>query len=125
MSVLLDSDVVIEVLRSRDLPVMEQWHSLADSGEAILFSPVTAAEIWAGLRAEERQPTAQLFNFLTCVQADYSTGELAGQLLLRFSKSHGLKIADALIAASAIQHKAALWTRNRKHYPMLELNFYN
>jgi predicted nucleic acid-binding protein len=35
-----------------------------------------------------------------------------------------LKIADVLITASATQNQAALWTRNRKHYPMADLSFY-
>jgi len=43
---------------------------------------------------------------------------LAGEYLRRYNKSHNLKIADALIAASAVQNQADLWTRNRKHYPM-------
>ena len=32
---------------------------------------------------------------------------------------------DALIAATAVLHHATLWTRNRKHYPMPDVNFYN
>jgi predicted nucleic acid-binding protein len=35
-----------------------------------------------------------------------------------------MKIGDALIAAAAAQHRAALWTRNRKHFPMLEIDFF-
>jgi predicted nucleic acid-binding protein len=35
-----------------------------------------------------------------------------------------LKIADALIAASAVQNQAVLWTRNRKHYPVPDLSLY-
>jgi predicted nucleic acid-binding protein len=49
---------------------------------------------------------------------------VAGALLRQYKKSHGLEIADALIAAAAIQNQAALWTRNRKHYPMKNLTFY-
>ncbi len=29
-----------------------------------------------------------------------------------------------MIAAAAVLHRADLWTRNRKHYPMKELSFY-
>jgi predicted nucleic acid-binding protein len=35
-----------------------------------------------------------------------------------------VELGDALIAATAVQSKAALWTRDRKHYPMKELSFY-
>jgi predicted nucleic acid-binding protein len=61
------------------------------------------------------------FDALTCLPTDYETGRLAGDLMRKFAKSHGLEIPDALIAATAIQHSAALWTRNRKHYPMPQL----
>jgi predicted nucleic acid-binding protein len=33
-------------------------------------------------------------------------------------------MGDALIAASAVHNEAALWTRNRKHFPMKELEFF-
>jgi predicted nucleic acid-binding protein len=124
MSVLLDSDIVIEILRARDQVILSQWQGLANTTEVILFSPITAAEVWGGVRSDEHEATARFFNLLTCVPIEYTMGQLAGGLLRQFSKSHGLKIADALIAAAAIQHKAALWTRNRKHYPMPQLTFY-
>ena len=41
-----------------------------------------------------------------------------------YSKSHSLKIGDALIGASVVLNQADLWTLNRKHYPMPELSFY-
>jgi predicted nucleic acid-binding protein len=125
MTILLDSDVVIEILRSTNEAVLLQWEGLAKSEEVILFSPITAAEVWGGARANERQATSRFFDFLTCVSIDYAIGQLAGELLRQFSKSHGLKIADALIAAAAIQHQATLWTRNRKHYPMAQLTFFS
>ena len=125
MSVLLDSDVVIEILRAREQSVMSQWQHLADSAEVVLFTPLTAAEVWAGARRHEQETTTRFFSHLDCISVEYSTGQLAGRLLCQFGKSRGVKIADALIAAAAIQHKAALWTRNRKHYPMPELTFYN
>jgi predicted nucleic acid-binding protein len=125
MSILIDSDVVIEILRSRDQSVLRQWKALAKTSEVLLFSPITAAEVWGGARTSEKEVTSRFFEVLTCIPLDYTIGQIAGGLLRQFSKSHGLKIADALIAATAIQHKAALWTRNRKHYRMPQLTFYN
>ena len=45
-------------------------------------------------------------------------------ICFRYAKSHNVEIGDALIAASAAQSNAALWTRNRKHYPMPELTMH-
>jgi predicted nucleic acid-binding protein len=61
---------------------------------------------------------------LLCASIDHETGKLAGEHLRKFARSHGLKIADALIAAAASRHGAALWTRDRARYPMQELSFY-
>jgi len=124
MSILLDSDVVIEILRSRNEAVLSRWESLSKTEEVIFFSSITAAEVWGGAHPNEREATSRFFNFITCIPLDYSIGQVAGGLLRQFSKSHGLKIADALIAATAIHFKAVLWTRNHKHYPMPQLTFF-
>jgi hypothetical protein len=124
LSVLIDSDIVIEVLRARDQAILVQWSLLADSHSPILISPITIAEVGAGALPHELQIISQFFAPLDCIAIDQKIGQLAGVFLRQFSKSHNLKIADALIAASAAQNQAALWTRNRKHYPMPDLTFY-
>jgi predicted nucleic acid-binding protein len=48
-------------------------------------------------------------------------GRRAGDYLRQFHCSHGLALGDALIAAAAAVHGCALWTRNRKHYPMEDI----
>jgi len=58
------------------------------------------------------------------VPLDYETGYIAGRYLKQYRKSHGLALGDALIAAAAVQNDAALWTRNRKHFPMKDLVLY-
>ena len=125
MNVLLDSDIVIEVLRARDQAVLSKWAALIASKADILFSPVTAAEVWEGARPREQQAIVSCFSLLHCAEIDYPTGQLAGTLLRQYRGSHGLEIADALIAATAVQQQAALWTRNPKHYPMPQLSFYS
>ena len=124
MSTLIDSDIVIEVLRARDQAILSQWNALADRSDAILISPITIAEIWAGALPSEHQVISRFFAPLACVPINHETGQWAGDYLRQYSKSHNLKIADALIAATTVQNHAQLWTRNRKHYPMPELKFY-
>lgn len=124
MSVLIDSDILIEVLRGRDQAILARWVALAESSAPILISPIALAEVGAGAFENEIDKIARLFAPLTCVPIDRKIGQRAGEFLSRYGKSHGLKIADALVAAAAIQSQSALWTRNRKHYPMPELCFY-
>ena len=124
MTVLLDSDILIEGARARNQDILSRWTQLAESGSAILCSPVSSAELWAGALPREHEATAKLFRTLVCVPIDYETGRQAGDYLRQYRKSHGLQISDALIAAAAVLNRAELWTRNRKHYPMKELSFY-
>jgi len=124
VTVLVDSDIVIEVCRERDSDILSRWRKLGQSGSAILCSPVTAAELWNGVRPREHEALTNFFRTLLCAPIDYETGRQAGDYLRQYGKSHGLQIGDALIAAAAVLHRAELWTRNRKHYPMKELSFY-
>ncbi len=124
MTVLLDTDIAIEILRARDRAVLKKWSSLGLSAETVFYSPIVAAEVWAGALPHEHEIISRLFRPLFCLPPDYETGYLAGELLRRYAKSHGLEIPDAMIAAAALQHQAALWTRNRKHYPAPQLTFY-
>lgn len=124
MTVLVDSDILIEVSRGRNEPIASQWISLGRSDEVVLYSPVTAAELWAGALPHEHQSLADLFRELRCASIDQPTGRRAGDYLRQYRKSHGLALGDALIAAAAVQNGATLWTRNRKHYPMSDLTFY-
>jgi len=124
MTVLVDSDILIHVSRGRDLGVISKWIELSKSDAAVLYSPVSVAELWAGVRPSEHDPINNLFRSLTCVPIDQEIGHQAGAFLRRFRKSHGVEIADALIAASAVASAAELWTLNRKHYPMKGLSFF-
>ena len=121
MTVLLDSDILIEVFRGRNAAIVAQWSALAQSNSAILVSAVSFAEIGVGAKPSELSVIDRILAPLECAPVDEQTGRLAGELLRRYAPSHSLKIADALIAATAIHRQAALWTRNRKHYPMPEL----
>jgi predicted nucleic acid-binding protein len=124
MTVLTDSDILIEVSRGRDKSIVSQWLELGQSDALILYSAVSAAELWAGARPPEYAALDALFDALLCVPVDAALGRRAGEYLRRYRKSHAVELGDALIAASAVDRGARLWTRSRKHYPMPELAFY-
>ena len=125
MTVLVDSDILVEVSRGRNDAIVSRWIELSASDALILFSPVSAAELWCGARPAEYALLEALFDNLLCVPADAEVGRRAGEYLRKYRKSHSVELGDALIAASAITSGARLWTRNRKHYPMTELTFYD
>jgi hypothetical protein len=123
-TVLIDSDVLIEVSRARDESLLTRWHRLSSSDTMILCSPVTVAEVWHGARSHEQKVVNALFGVMTCIPIDAEIGRRAGDYLRQFAKSHRVELGDALIAATASIHKVELWTRNRRHYPMKDLAFY-
>ena len=121
---MVDSDVLIEVSRGRDDAILSKWLDLGRSDALILFSPVNEAELWAGARPNEYDRHEALFGALVCAPAGAEIGRRAGDYLRRYRKSHGVELGDALIAATAVANGSMIWTRNRKHYPMKELSFF-
>ena len=81
------------------------------------------AELWAGARPKGYDALNNLFQALTGAPIDEWTGRQAGAYLRQYRRSHGLEVADALIAGGAVVNRAELWTRNRKHYPMKDIAF--
>lgn len=124
MTVLVDSNVLIEVTRKRGSEIVSRWLELGASDRVVMYSPVTAAELWAGVLPREEKLLRNLFQALQCAPIDEAVGRKAGGYLRKFQRSHRVQMGDALIAASAVQNEAALWTRNRKHFPMEEVEFF-
>jgi hypothetical protein len=123
-AILVDSDILIDVARGRDARLLAQWTQLSGSDAVIACSPVTVAEIWHGARPDEYKVLDALFRSLTCVPIGPEIGRRAGDYLRQFAKSHAVELGDALIAATASIHNLALWTNNRKHYPMKDCLFF-
>jgi len=124
-AVLIDSDILIEVSRARDQAILALWEDLALREMVFLTSPVVIAELWHGVRPKEIKTLAALFRSMTCVSIDAEIGQRAGGYLREYAKSHHVELGDALIAATVSVHKAELWTRNRRHYPMKDVIFFD
>lgn len=122
--VLYDSDVIIEILRGRRV-VVDAALAMETAGVQTYCSPVACAEIYAGLRPGEEPLTRAFFEARGEVVLDARTGRRAGSYLARYARSHGVEIADALVAAAAATSGLRLWTLNRKHYPMPDVRFYD
>jgi predicted nucleic acid-binding protein len=76
------------------------------------------------MRPGEEPLTQAFFDARGEVVLDRQVGRTAGAYLARYSRSHGVELGDALVAAAATTAGLRLWTRNRKHYPMKELAFF-
>ncbi len=122
--ILLDSDVIIDALRGRRSTI-EELADVEGQGVPTYCSAIALAEIFAGLRPGEEAVTEAFFDARGEVMIDTVTGRRAGRYLSRYAKSHGVEIADALVAAAASSSGLQLWTLNRRHYPMEDLRLYD
>ena len=121
--VVLDSDVIIEILRGAR-GTLQAAIALEESGVPTFCTAISWAEIFAGVRRGEEAVTRAFFEARGEVVLDGKIGRQAGDYLARYAKSHRVEIADALIAAAATTSGLRLWTLNRKHYPMQDLRFF-
>jgi hypothetical protein len=85
---------------------------------------VSWAEIYAAVRPGEEALTQAFFDARGEIALDGKIGRQAGGYLARYARSHGVELADALVAAAVVTAGLRLWTLNRRHYPMKELRFF-
>ncbi len=123
--ILLDTDVLIEHLRNNQKVTQQILELHQDPQVTLSYTPVTEAEIIRGLRSHERQKTEKALSYFDVISVTKEIGRVAGNYLRKYASSHGLQIADALIAAVASIHNLSLCTFNLKHYPMQDIQHYH
>jgi len=116
-SILLDTDVLVDFFRGhRKAVAFVNTHS-----ERIILSSIVVAELFAGVMGEEEQ--AVLDNFVSLFRVVPVNDEIAkagGLYKNEYGKSHGVGLADAILAATADAENAELKTLNTRHYPMVK-----
>ena len=115
-SLLLDTDVLIDFLRGYSKAV----NFVNANSSRIILSSIVVAELYAGVQGESELKVLE--NFISLFRVLPVTSEIAktGGLYKRdYGKSHGVGLADAIIAASCEAGNAELKTLNVKHYPMI------
>jgi predicted nucleic acid-binding protein len=106
-AILLDTDVLIDHLRGH------RRLNLVDPAWRI--SVVTRCELFAGRNTDEHR-LRQMLDQLEELSVDRATAESAG----RIRRTTQLAVADALIAATALQQRIPLMTRNRRHFELVQ-----
>jgi predicted nucleic acid-binding protein len=99
---LVDTDIFIDHLRGAV--------ALAPGRHRVHYSVVTRAELFAGNAATNL--ASQLLAPFRELAVDRAVAERAG----RIAREFGVRLPDALVAATALEHGLGLVTRNRKHF---------
>lgn len=81
---------------------------------------MVVAELYGGVRdGKERADLADWVSFFPIIPVTAEVARAGGLLKRDYGRSHGIGLADAIVAATAQQEGADLQTLNVKHYPML------
>lgn len=115
--------MIIEILRGR-AQVIETALALEASGTPTYCTAAAWAEIYPGLRTGKEPSARAFFEARGAAVLDALVDRQTGASLARFARSHGVELADALVAAAAATSGLLLWTTNRKPYPMPDVRFY-
>ena len=133
---LLDTNVPSELTRPKSDPQVEKWLDDADD-EQLFFSVVSLGEIFKGLTIlPESKRRQQLQRWVDETLRPWFEGRiltvsepiaerwgiLAGECQL---KGRPLKVADGLIAATALEHGLTVVTRNVKDFSDLSVRVFN
>jgi predicted nucleic acid-binding protein len=118
MSMLIDSDVLVWLTRGH-VGAAQRLHALT----AWRVSAVTYIERAQGCR--DKADLARLKKGLAArgteiVPITPAISQRAAELIDTLALSHGIRLADALIGATAIENQATLITANVKHFSAVE-----
>ena len=111
---LVDTDVLIWLLRGRS-----SAKAAIEACPSVELSAITYMELLQGIRSKaelqllRRTVRRSGWRILPLTEA---IGHRATLYIERFGLSHGLRLADALIAASTAEAGGALLTANARHY---------
>lgn len=114
--ILPDTDVLVDFFRGRSKAVaFINAHS-----DRIILSVVVVAELFAGAKGSAEEGSLEEFvSLFRVVPVNVEIAKAGGLYKSKFGKSHGVGLADAILAATAEAENAELKTLNTKHYPML------
>jgi hypothetical protein len=116
-SILLDTDVLVDFFRGHAKAVA----FINRYSDRIILSSIVVAELFAGVKGSAEHVALEAFvSLFRVVPVNVEIAKAGGLYKSKFGRSHGVGLADAILAATAEAENAELKTLNTKHYPMLK-----
>lgn len=117
--ILVDTDVLIDAGRGVETAVTQL--EIAAQTSTLAISTITQMELIIGCRNRTQLQTLEkFFRRFETVRLNESISDKAVDLLRNYRLSHGLLIADALIAATAIGIGSPLLSKNERDYRFIQ-----
>lgn len=114
---LVDTDVMVDFLRGQIMACA----LINDHSKRIILPSIVVAELYAGVRGDQDLATLdRLLSLFRIVPMSTEMARQGGLFKRDYAKSHGVGLADAIVAATATVENADLKTLNVKHYPMIK-----
>lgn len=115
--ILLDTDVLVDFFRGH----VKAAAFIKRCSGRIILSSIVVAELFAGTKGSaERVALEEFVSLFRVVPVDFEIAKAGGLYKSEYGKSHGVGLADAILAATAEAENADLKTLNTRHYPMLK-----
>ena len=120
MNAVPDTAVLIDILRGYP-PALEWFNELSNQRSAI--TPIVYMEMLAGVRDKADQNVALKFmKQFEMLYSDVADLQWAMRQMRTFHLSHGVGMADCLIASGCARLQIPLYTKNLKHMtPFLDI----
>ncbi len=116
-AILVDTDVMIDYLRGHERAIA----LVRKYADRIVLSPIVVAELYVGVKgADEEAILDELVSLFRVVEVTSGIARAGGFFKRDYGRSHGVSLADAILAATAQSETAELCTLNVKHYPMIK-----
>lgn len=108
--ILVDTNVLVEIWRNPGKgPIV--LHQSAKS-----INTITYIEFLQGARLRDKQKAKEFLESYNHVRLDVASCDTAIELIEKHSEDDGLRLADALIAATCLVNDLELLTLNRRHF---------
>ncbi len=120
--ILIDTDILIDI--SRGLITAIERIKQEELSYELSISLITKMELIIGCRNKrEVEQLNEFFRRFYLINIDNNISNKASELIAKYYLSHGLLMADAFIAATAISFNLPLLSKNQKDYRFIpELN---
>ena len=115
--VLVDTDIMVDFLRGHPKAVA----LVRTRSPRIILPAIVAAELYAGVKGDEELAILDgLVALFRVIPVSREIARAGGLYRRDYGKSHGVGLADAMVAATADAENADLKTLNVRHYPMFK-----
>ncbi len=113
MSVVVDSSIIIDHLRTKKLGKTTYWETITKKEQGLYFSLISVGELFGGESAvRDETDIRRMFSFGNIIPLEFSLMESAGEI----RRTAKINLIDAIIAATCLTLDFSLATLNTKDF---------